>query len=448
MDEQALEHWIAEVAGRPVLHLDRVGYGASRATYIADLGGNDLVARVDTGDGPMAGTELSLHREAEVYRALASTGVRIPKLQTESADGTTLLIERASGTHEMTGITDEDRLAVYDDYIDALSELHRIDARTLSLPSYRHPTDPPSNARQELDLWGTILDTRTTSPWPLAHFARAVLDQCAPTHVSRTVLCHGDVGPGNFMHDGRRVTALLDWEFSHLGDPMDDLGWWVFRGHDMAGDCGDLAAQFRRWSAATGLPVDARSVEYYRAFVMLRWLISVASALDNGGGGMDRSVYFGLVPVLAVRLTRALASLLEHPLEPVHLPPAGQPSTTAAVIEALAADLRGVIGPSVTTSEARRRLMAAELYLSHLHAVDCAGGELRRATLADTEHLVGTRPEDEHEAARLVAGFVRSSGVSFDQALGWFWRDAHRQVALWPMVVPRALAEPTAIPTI
>ena len=100
------------------------------------------------------------------------------------------------------------------------------------------------------------------------------------------------------------MTALLDWEFSHLGDPMDDLGWWVFRGHDMAGGCGDLAAQLARWSARTGLPVDARSIEYYRAFVMFRWLVSVAATLDRGGSGIDRSVHFALVPILAVRLPR------------------------------------------------------------------------------------------------------------------------------------------------
>ncbi len=74
----------------------------------------------------------------------------------------------------------------------------------------------------------------------LAHLALEVLRRLAPASVPRTVVCHGDVGPGNFLHDGARVTALLDWEFAHLGDPMDDLAWWVFRGHDIAGDCGDL----------------------------------------------------------------------------------------------------------------------------------------------------------------------------------------------------------------
>ena len=168
---------------------------------------------------------------------------------------------------------------------------------------------------EELDLWLEILESRTTGAWPLAHFAFRVLRQCAPNHVARTVLCHGD--------DGTRVTALLDWEFSHVGDPMDDLAWWVFRGHDMSGGCGDLGAQLGRWQSRTGLTVDSSSIEYYRAVVIVRWLVCVASALDRGGPTMDRSTYFSLLPVLTVRLSRSLATLLA-----VSLPIAGMPEIT------------------------------------------------------------------------------------------------------------------------
>jgi aminoglycoside phosphotransferase (APT) family kinase protein len=312
--------------------------------------GGDLVARVDNGDGPMAGTELSLAREAEVYRALSGAAVRIPRLHAVAADGSVLLADRAAGTHEMGALDADARAAVYDDFIDALADLHLVDVRRLDLPSYRRPIDNASHATEELALWDAILLRRTTGPWPLAHFAMRVLRQCAPVHVARTVLCHGDVGPGNFMHDGTRVTALLDWEFSHIGDPMDDLAWWVFRGHDMAGDCGDLAAQLARWQARTGLPVNATSIEYYRAFVMLRWLISVASALDRGGAGMDRSVYFALVPVLSVWLPRSLATLVGFGLPEASVAAGLPPGPNNGVFAALQSDLATVIAPAAATS--------------------------------------------------------------------------------------------------
>jgi aminoglycoside phosphotransferase len=49
------------------------------------------------------------------------------------------------------------------------------------------------------------------------------------------VLVHGDFGPQNVLLDPSTVrpTALLDWEFAHLGRPVEDLAWaeWIVRTH-------------------------------------------------------------------------------------------------------------------------------------------------------------------------------------------------------------------------
>ena len=36
---------------------------------------------------------------------------------------------------------------------------------------------------------------------------------------------HGDYRTGNYLADETGVTAILDWEGAHLGDPVEDLGW-------------------------------------------------------------------------------------------------------------------------------------------------------------------------------------------------------------------------------
>ena len=49
-----------------------------------------------------------------------------------------------------------------------------------------------------------------------------------------SVLVHGDFGPQNMLFDARyRVAAVVDWEFSHVGDPIEDLAWaeWIVRTH-------------------------------------------------------------------------------------------------------------------------------------------------------------------------------------------------------------------------
>ncbi|MFB4421339.1 phosphotransferase [Streptomyces sp. QL37] len=46
---------------------------------------------------------------------------------------------------------------------------------------------------------------------------------------------HGDFGPNNVLLDPGtfEVTAVVDWEFAHLGDPVEDLAWceWIVRTH-------------------------------------------------------------------------------------------------------------------------------------------------------------------------------------------------------------------------
>lgn len=49
------------------------------------------------------------------------------------------------------------------------------------------------------------------------------------------VLVHGDYGPNNVLLDSAtlHVVAVVDWEWTHRGDPIEDLAWceWIVRAH-------------------------------------------------------------------------------------------------------------------------------------------------------------------------------------------------------------------------
>lgn len=49
------------------------------------------------------------------------------------------------------------------------------------------------------------------------------------------VLVHGDFGPQNVLLDPAtmEISAVLDWEWAHAGDPVEDLAWceWIIRMH-------------------------------------------------------------------------------------------------------------------------------------------------------------------------------------------------------------------------
>ena len=448
MNEKDIIDWVRAETGRKVANISRVGYGSSRATYLIDSPQGDLAVRLDTGQGPMADTELTLNREAEVYRALADTNVRIPKLHAVAPGGVALLVERASGTHELGGLAADERASVFDDFIDAIAELHNFDPSTLHLPSYRRPATAIEHATNEIDLWGGILDARARRSWSFIHFARRVLRECAPTNVERTVLCHGDIGPGNFMHFENRVSAILDWEFSHIGDPMDDLAWWVFRGHEFTGNCGDLESQLRRWSARTGLPVDKRRIEYYKAFVMFRWFVSIAPIIDHGGTAMDRSVHYSLVPVLGIRLAQALAGLLGVELPPCDLLPVDQHGTAGEIIDVLQQDLNEVVAPDVHGNEGRRRIAGSAIFFDHIRTSDRIGKFAYEESLADVSSVLGSRFADKESAHIELRNRIDTDSIATTDALMYFWREAHRVISLWPMLQPRAFGRVVEIPEI
>lgn len=58
---------------------------------------------------------------------------------------------------------------------------------------------------------------------------------------TQAVLVHGDYGPNNMLFDPvtHATTAIVDWEWAHAGDPVEDLAWceWIIRMHHP--DAGD-----------------------------------------------------------------------------------------------------------------------------------------------------------------------------------------------------------------
>jgi aminoglycoside phosphotransferase (APT) family kinase protein len=137
--------------------------------------------------------------------------------------------------------------------------------------------------------------------------AAAGLRSTAPAVATATSLCHGDAGVGNFLFAGNRVTALLDWEFAHPGDPQDDLAWVAVRNH-LLGQPMDLAAVYAAWAAETGWRVDPSLVEYYRVLVLVRMAISCDASLAWRDGVEDDAIRTQVLlrPWLGVAIAAAL----------------------------------------------------------------------------------------------------------------------------------------------
>ena len=106
---------------------------------------------------------------------------------------------------------------------------------------------------------------------------------CTPTppvDAARTVLVQGDTGPGNFVFENGKVTGIVDWEFAHLGDPMDDWAWLDMRMPRR----GPRRAAGPHTHGATGIEIDHDRIRYYRAAVDYRCAVTTSLAVSRGGG--------------------------------------------------------------------------------------------------------------------------------------------------------------------
>ncbi|HTJ63689.1 MAG TPA: phosphotransferase family protein [Alphaproteobacteria bacterium] len=123
------------------------------------------------------------------------------------------------------------------------------------------------------------------------------LERNRPPEAER-VLVHGDFRNGNFMVDENGLVAVLDWECSHIGNGIEDLGWictrsWRFGRNDLpVGGFSPRRPLFDAYAAARGKPVDPNAVRYWEVFGLMRWaIINIMQAHGHVFGGR-RSVVF------------------------------------------------------------------------------------------------------------------------------------------------------------
>jgi aminoglycoside phosphotransferase (APT) family kinase protein len=108
-------------------------------------------------------------------------------------------------------------------------------------------------------------------------------------------LVHGDFRNGNLMIGPDGIRALLDWELTHLGDPMEDLAWlcvnsWRFGQIDQpVGGFGNREELYAGYEAAGGR-VDEPRVHFWEVLGSLKWGIMCQMGAADFVSGVDLSV--------------------------------------------------------------------------------------------------------------------------------------------------------------
>lgn len=262
-----LVDWIEDATGGRVVAAKRGGEGASRQAWSVDLasptGLEGLFCLRDAAGGSGGSA-----KDAAVLRALASTAVPVPRVRAVSAELSAILLERIPGRGDFPAVDREaEREPTARDLMRLTARLHALDPGRLEIPhlGLAMPGLDPARA-QQTQLAG-LLATLGEDALPLQRFAATWLER-HPPRAARLSLVHSDMGPGNFLYQGGRVTALLDWEVAHWGDPMEDLAAIAVR--DMATPIGPLAQRYAEYAAEGGAAIDLAGVAWYRVFILAR----------------------------------------------------------------------------------------------------------------------------------------------------------------------------------
>jgi len=282
--------------------------GASKEAWAVDVNGQKLLVRRAAG-GVIHGFTLSLEHEFRVLEAAYESGVKVPRPVAYYADlggREAFSMERVHGETIGRRIVRDPPAGLAVQLADELAKVHQI-------PKERVPFLAASNpvARMGKELQGV------DEPHPAIEYGLAWLRDHAPEPLP-DVVCHGDFRIGNVAVDELGIVALLDWEFSHLGDPRDDLAWplpraWRFGVVEKhLGGVGDLEPYLDRYRELTGLEVSAQDLYWWEVLGNVKWAVGCLTQARRHLDGLERSVELAVLGRMSAEMEYELLDLIER----------------------------------------------------------------------------------------------------------------------------------------
>ena len=243
----------------------------------------------------------AVDREYRLIAALHPTGFPVARPYALCSDEAVIgamfyVMERVDGRILWNlGLPDETRAArgaIYGAQVETLARLHALDPAAVGLADYGRPGN--YFARQ-VDRWSK--QYRASEGEPIAEMDRLIdwLPRTVPED-GRASIVHGDFRLDNtVLHATEpRITAVLDWELSTLGDPLADFSYYLMQwvmpaegrglgGLDLAAlgipSQSEVVAHYCRLTGRDGLP----QLDWYFAYNLFR-----LAGITAGIGGRIR----------------------------------------------------------------------------------------------------------------------------------------------------------------
>lgn len=432
--------WVAATAGGEVSRLER--HVARREAWIVDVlrsDGSRLEGFLRIDRNPVKRSNISLEKEARIVEALAPTSIPVPELHGWNDTLHTALFARDPGRSDIDKLEDAaQQRAIMEDFIRVVARLHALDLDSLGLDDVigPRPTTPEECALGDVDAqlsqFRLFLSGYVD---PLITYGVDWLRRHAPKTVARVALVQGDTGPVNFMFQGDRVSSVIDWEWGHWGDPMEDLGNICVR--EFWNPSGGLEGLFKLYEQESGIPYTRFAAQYYRVQQNVRGMIPIHSVCAQAHA-QESVAWYLCYRYLGDRSTcEALAEAMQVPIERPEMPESEGESDVLA--EAAMYAQRNDVASRLDGAFAKSRAKDVATLVECMDRKRRYGPALAAIEADEIGALLGTPQKTFEEAIGALDRALRERKLEDEEVIGYLARKAYRDewlfapaVALYP----------------
>lgn len=282
-----------------------------------------LVLRIGPPTGLFAPYVAS--HEFTLLQALLGHGVPIPKVffysdDSEEFGAPFFISQHMSGVAPLPWIApgteafpSDIRQKLSHQFVQSLAALHNFEWQRTPVRDLAKQVNIDNTAAQQLDYWEKSLRRWQLRVYPVVEQAVVWLSANCPV-APKIVIVHGDYRIGNFLVDGEEITAILDWELVHMGDPHEDLAFMslrAFGGKALDGRflaCHLLTREelYAQYTQATGTTVQVGAIRFYELFNIFKLFVIHVGAIRCFEDGQFTDLR---MPAMGAQVPRLLLQL-------------------------------------------------------------------------------------------------------------------------------------------
>jgi aminoglycoside phosphotransferase (APT) family kinase protein len=294
--QEALLALLGGGVGASIQGLRRLSGGASRETWAFDVVGGaapaELILQRLRPGASASSSGVGVETEAALLRVAARHGV--PVAHVVASDDGTVLGSPGMVVERLGGETIARKLLRDDEWATARSRLGaQVGAACAAIHAIPVEAVPGLQPADQLAQYRDVLDG-LGEPHPAFELGFRWLEANRPPDNPPCVV-HGDLRLGNLLVDQDGLRAVLDWELAHVGDPLEDLGWfcvraWRFGSPLPAGGVATREVLVTAYEGASGRPVDPQVLRWWEVLGTLKWGVICVMQAWGHLSGASRSV--------------------------------------------------------------------------------------------------------------------------------------------------------------